>query len=129
MREFKFFHGIIRHGLTGILEPELNYNLNFYDDITEALANEIRHEIDRNIIGNITGNYPLTSAGTITPLPLTGTINTPNGFTLTTTNTGTANYTTSTRATNTGIVNYTTTAFDNLRYLNHFINLGGGSRA
>jgi hypothetical protein len=113
MREFKFFHGIIRHGLTGILEPELNYNLNLYDE----LANEIRHEIDRNIIENLTGNYPLTSAGTtITSLPLNGTINTTNGFTLTTTNTGTVDYTTSTNT-------------HNLNYLNHFINLGGGSRA
>jgi len=117
MREFKFFHGIIRHGLTGILEPELNYNLNLYDEITEALGNEIRHEIDRQIIDNLTRNYPLTSAGTtITSLPLTGTINTTNGFTLTTTNTGTADYTTSTNT-------------HNLHYLNHFINLGGGSRA
>jgi hypothetical protein len=127
MREFKFFHGIIRHGLTGILEPELNYNLNLYDEITDTLANEIRHEIDRQIIGNLTGNYPLTSAGTITPLPLTGTINTPNGFTLTTTNTATVDYTTST---NTGIVNYTTaSSADNLLYLNHYINMMGGSRA
>jgi hypothetical protein len=115
MREFKFFHGIIRHGLTGILEPELNYNLNLYDE----LANEIRHEIDRNIIGNLTRNYPLTSAGTITPLQLTGTINTPNSFTLTTTNTGTVDYTTCTRVTNT----------NNLHYLNHYINMTGGSRA
>jgi hypothetical protein len=112
MREFKFFHGIIGYGLTGVFEPELNYNLNLYDE----LANEIRHEIDRNIIENLTGNYPLTSAGTITTLPLTGTINTPNGFTLTTTNTGTVNYTTSTNT-------------HNLNYLNHFINLGGGNRA
>lgn len=119
MREFKFFHGIIRHGLTGILEPELNYNLNLYDEITDTLANEIRHEIDRQIIENLTGNYPLTSTGTITPLPLTGTINTPNSFTLTTTNTGTANYTTCTRVTNT----------NNLHYLNHYINMTGGSRA
>jgi len=119
MRKFKFFHGIIRHGLTGILEPELNYNLNLYDEITDTLANEIRHEIDRQIIGNLTGNYPLTSAGTITPLPLNGTINTANGFTLTTTNTGTVDYTTCTRATNTG----------NLHYLNHYINMGGGYRA
>jgi hypothetical protein len=110
IRDFKFFHGIIGYRLTELSEPELNYNLNFYDDITEALANEIRHEIDRNIISNLTGTYPL---------PLTGTINTANGFTLTTTNTGTVDYTTCTRATNTG----------NLHYLNHFINLGGGSRA
>jgi hypothetical protein len=68
MREFKFFHGIMRHGLTGILEPELNYNLNLYDEITDTLANEIRHEIDRQIIGNLTGTfpYPLTGTGTIT---------------------------------------------------------------
>jgi hypothetical protein len=119
MRDFKFFHGIIRYELTELSEPELNYNLNLYDEITEALGNEIRHEIDRQIIGNLTGNYPLTSAGTITPLPLNGTINTANGFTLTTTNTGTVDYTTCTRATNTG----------NLHYLNHYINMGGGNRA
>jgi hypothetical protein len=125
MRDFKFFHGIIGYRLTGVFEPELNYNLNLYDELTEALGNEIRHEIDRNIIANLTG----TGAGTGTyPLPLTGTINTPNSFTLTTTNTGTANYSTLT-ATNITNTNYTTTASDNLHYLNHFINLGGGNRA
>ena len=121
MRDFKFFHGIIGYRLTGVFEPELNYNLNLYDELTEALGNEIRHEIDRNIIANLTGT------GTY-PLPLNGTINTPNGFTLTTTNTGNADYTTLT-ATNIANTNYTTTAYDSLRYLNHFINLGGGSRA
>ena len=121
IRDFKFFHGIIGYRLTGVFEPELNYNLNLYDELTEALANEIRHEIDRNIISNLTGTYPL---------PLTGTINTPNSFTLTTTNTGTVDYTTSTRATNTGLVNYTTaSSADNLQYLNHYINMMGGNRA
>jgi hypothetical protein len=121
MRDFKFFHGIIGYRLTGVFEPELNYNLNLYDELTEALGNEIRHEIDRNIIANLTGT------GTY-PLPLTGTINTPNSFTLTTTNTGTANYSTLT-ATNITNTNYTTTASDNLQYLNHYINMGGGNRA
>lgn len=111
MREFKFFHGIIRHGLTGVFEPELNYNLNLYDEITEALGNEIRHEIDRQIIGNLTGTFPY---------PLTGTVTTTGGnFTLTTANTGTVDYNTCTRVTNTG----------NLHYLNHYINMGGGNRA
>jgi hypothetical protein len=112
MREFKFFHGIIRHGLTGVFEPELDYNLNLYDDITEALGNEIRHEIDRQIIGNLTGTFPY-------PLTGTGTITTNGGYTLTTTNTGTVDYNTCTRVTNTG----------NLHYLNHYINMGGGNRA
>jgi hypothetical protein len=119
MRDFKFFHGIIGYRLTGVFEPELNYNLNLYDELTEALGNEIRHEIDRNIIANLTGT------GTY-PLPLTGTITTNGGYALTTTNTGTANYNTLTA---TNIANYTTTASDNLHYLNHFINLGGGNRA
>jgi hypothetical protein len=112
MREFKFFHGIIRYGLTGVFEPELDYNLNLYDDITDTLANEIRHEIDREVLRNLTGTYPY-------PLTGTGTITTNNNFTLTTTNTGTVDYTTCTRATNTG----------NLHYLNHYINVGGGNRA
>jgi hypothetical protein len=112
MRDFKFFHGIIRYELTELSEPELNYNLNLYDDITDTLADEIRHEIDREILRNLTGTFPF-------PLTGTGTINTANGFTLTTTNTGTVDYTTSTRAINTG----------NLHYLNHYINMGGGNRA
>ena len=110
MREFKFFRGIIRHGLTEILEPELNYNLNLYDDITDALSDEIRQEVDReilrNLTRNLTTNYPLTSSGTITPLPLTGTVTTQGGYTLTTANTGTVDYTI---ASGTG----------NLNYLNH----------
>ena len=116
MKDFKFFHGIIRHGLTVILEPELNYNLNLYDDIADALSDEIRQEVDREILRNLTRNYPLTSTGTITPLPLTGTVTTQGGYTLTTANTGTVDYTI---ASGTG----------NLNYLNHYINMIGGSRA
>ena len=80
MREFKFFHGIVRYGLTRIFEPELNYNLNLYDRVTEELSNEIRHEIDREILRNLTGTYPF-------PLTGTGTITTNGDYTLTTTNT------------------------------------------
>jgi hypothetical protein len=112
MRDFKFFHGIIRHGLTELSEPELNYNLNLYDDITDTLADEIRHEIDREIVRNLTGTYPY-------PLTGTGTITTNGDYTLTTTNTDTVDYTTCTRAINTG----------NLHYLNNYINMGGGNRA
>ena len=115
MKDFKFFHGIIRHGLTVILEPELNYNLNLYDDIADALSDEIRQEVDREILRNLTRNYPLTSSGTITPLPLTGTITTQGGYTLTTTNTDTVDYTTS-------------SGTGNLNYLNHYINMIGGRR-
>jgi hypothetical protein len=112
MREFKFFHGIIRHGLIGIFEPELDYNLNLYDRVTEELSDEIRHEIDREILRNLAGTYPY-------PLTGTGTITTNGDYTLTTTSTGTVDYTTCTNVTNTG----------NLHYLNHYINMGGGNRA
>ena len=37
MREFKFFHGINRLKLTAVWEPELNHNLNLYDDIADAM--------------------------------------------------------------------------------------------
>jgi hypothetical protein len=101
MREFKFFRGIIR------------------DELIDILSEEIRQEIDSEIIRNLMGTYPF-------PLTGTGTITTNGGYALTTTNTGTANYNTLTA---TNIANYTTTASDNLHYLNHFINLGGGNRA
>jgi hypothetical protein len=63
----------------------------------------------------------------------TGTITTNGGYALTTTNTGTADYTTLT-ATNIGNTNYSTTLTtasntNNLHYLNHYINMGGGNRA
>ena len=101
MREFKFFRGIIR------------------DELIDLLSEEIRQEIDSEIIRNLMGTYPF-------PLTGTGTITTNGGYALTTTNTGTANYNTLTA---TNIANYTTTASDNLRYLNHYINMEGGNRA
>jgi len=107
MREFKFFRGIIR------------------DELIDLLSEEIRQEIDNEIIRNLTRpyTYPLTGTGTIT---------TNGGYALTTTNTGTADYTTLT-ATNIGNTNYctltTASNTDNLHYLNHFINMGGGNRA
>ena len=73
MREFKFFHGINRHKLTAIWEPELNHNLNLYDDIVGELGAEINQEIDRLLLENLSNN--------------------------------------------------------NLNYLNHYINMGGGNRA
>jgi hypothetical protein len=103
MREFKFFRGIIR------------------DELIDMLSEEIRQEIDSEIIRNLMGTYPF-------PLTGTGTITTNGDYALTTTNTGTANYTTLT-ATNIANTNYTTTASDNLRYLNHYINMEGGNRA
>ena len=54
MREFKFFHGIKSCGLTAIWEPELNPNLNLYDDITNMLSEEIAREIDRDIMRQVT---------------------------------------------------------------------------
>lgn len=50
MREFKFFHGINRHKLTAVWDPELNHNLNLYDDITHMLSEEIAREIDNEIL-------------------------------------------------------------------------------
>lgn len=109
MREFKFFRGIIR------------------DELIDLLSEEIRQEIDNEIIRNLTTRtfpFPLTGSGTITNN---------GGYALTTTNTGTANYTTLT-ATNIANTNYSTTLTtasntNNLHYLNHYINMGGGNRA
>ena len=56
MREFKFFHGINRHKLTAIWEPELNHNLNLYDDIAGELSAEISQEIDRLLLENLSNN-------------------------------------------------------------------------
>jgi hypothetical protein len=80
MRGFKFFHGVESCGLTGIWEPELNHNLNLYDDITHMLSEEIAREVDMEIIRQVT------------------------------------------RRINGGENN-------NLQYLNHYINMEGGSRA
>lgn len=80
MREFKFFHGINRLKLTAVWEPELNHNLNLYDDITHMLSEEISREVDMEVIRQLT------------------------------------------RRTNGG-------DSDNLQYLNHYINMGGGNRA
>lgn len=108
MREFKFFRGIIR------------------DELIDLLSEEIRQEIDNEILRHLIRpyTYPLTGTGTIT---------TNGGYALTTTNTGTADYTTLT-ATNIGNTNYSTTLTtasntNNLHYLNHYINMGGGNRA
>jgi hypothetical protein len=105
MREFKFFRGIIR------------------DELIDLLSEEIRQEIDNEIIRNLTETFPF-------PLTGSGTITTTGGnFTLTTTNTGTADYYIPPTSTNIANTNYTTTASDNLRYLNHYINMEGGNRA
>ena len=53
MREFKFFHGIESHGLTAIWEPELNHNLNLYDDITHMLSEEIAREVDLEVLRQV----------------------------------------------------------------------------
>jgi hypothetical protein len=53
MREFKFFHGIESHGLTAIMEPELAYNLNLYDDITHMLSEEIAREVDLEVLRQV----------------------------------------------------------------------------
>lgn len=78
MREFKFFHGIESCGLTAIWEPELDYNLNLYDDITHMLSEEIAREVDMEVMREVT------------------------------------------RRINGG---------NNMDYLNHYINMGGGNRA
>ena len=80
MREFKFFHGINRHKLTAIWEPELDYNLNLYDDITHMLSEEIAREVDMEVMREVTRR-------------INGGYN------------------------------------DNLRYLNHYINMGGENHA
>lgn len=113
MREFKFFHGL--KYFTG------------YDEIIEELSENFRQEIDNEIIRNLTETFPF-------PLTGSGTITTTGGnFTLTTTNTGTADYyipSTSTNIANTNYCTLTTASnTDNLHYLNHFINMGGGNRA
>jgi hypothetical protein len=76
------------------------------DELIDRLSEEIRQEIDNEILRNLMGTYPF---------PLTGTITTNGGYALTTANIANTNY--------------TTTASDNLRYLNHFIDMGGGNRA
>jgi hypothetical protein len=80
MRGFKFFHGVESCGLAAIWEPELNHNLNLYDDITHMLSEEIAREVDMEIMRQVT------------------------------------------RRINGGENN-------NLHYLNHYINMEGGSRA
>ncbi len=80
MREFKFFHGINRHKLTAIWEPELNHNLNLYDDVVDGLSAEISQEIDRLLLENL--RHTINGGGN-----------------------------------------------NNLNYLNHYINMGGGNRA
>jgi hypothetical protein len=78
MREFKFFHGVKSCGLAAIWEPELNYNLNLYDDVIESISQDMQREIDeeltRLVVRRINGG-------------------------------------------------------NNMDYLNHYINMGGGNRA
>jgi hypothetical protein len=126
MREFKFFRGIISPRKIRVTwSPEMEQDLQSHhgidveSELASLLSEEIAREVDNEILRNLTGTLPFLLTGS-------GTITTNDGYALTTTNTGTANYNTLTA---TNIANYTTTASDNLHYLNHFINLGGGNRA
>lgn len=78
MRDFKFFHGIESCGLTAIWEPELDYNLNLYDDVIESISQDMQRELDAELVRLLR------------------------------------------RRVNGG---------NNMDYLNHYINMGGGNRA